>query len=257
MAFRELKKVVISDQNRIRRWFSSDKLQLIVWLTPEGTIMEFQLLYQAGWEDKAINWHYQEGFSHHNVDDGEGKPGRPKMSPILMADGYFNKVDLARSLREEGESLEPAIREFIQEKISTYQFSREITVGEKLQVILFTTPELKLTLGKVSVISLRTSGEVTAFIQQHYQQLCEQEIEFLGAFCWLILQERAFSKVEKDLRKELSCLTGIEPVVEVPIERGMRAIHDYLASVSGKRDLRELGTDFLEKKLEEVIVPKA
>lgn len=255
MAFRELKKVELPDQGKTRRWFSGDKLQLILWLKSDGEIIEFQLLYQAGWEDKALNWHYQEGFSHHNVDDGEGKPGKPKMSPILIADGYFNKVDLSRSLEEEGQSLEPSIREFVHEKILAYQFSKEITVGDKLQATIFTEPELKLTLGRVSVITLESKEEITSFVQQHQEQLSVQEVEFLGSFCWLLHQQKTFSGFEGDMKKELACFTGTESATEKMLERGMQAIRDHLESDSGSKNLKKLGTSFLEKKLEELVVP--
>ena len=84
---RELKQSKFPDRRKIRRWFTSDKLELILWCDLDDGINEFQLLYKSGLEDKAFTWNEQDGFSHHNVDDGEERPGKPKMSPILVADG--------------------------------------------------------------------------------------------------------------------------------------------------------------------------
>ena len=66
-----------------RRWFASEALDLIVWEDADRRVTGFQLCYRVDDDEKALTWRAGRGFTHNRVDDGEGRPARHKMSPVL------------------------------------------------------------------------------------------------------------------------------------------------------------------------------
>lgn len=82
--FVEITRTHRAPNERRRRWFSSQQLDLIVWCHDDGTPESFQLCYDKGRAEKALNWSPQRGFAHYAVDDGESEIGtRHKASPLL------------------------------------------------------------------------------------------------------------------------------------------------------------------------------
>ena len=101
-----------------RRWFSGNFLDLIVWYSEDqNDITGFQLCYRKDQEKKALTWLQDEGYTHTTVDDGEGCPGRHKMSPILIPDGIFNNQSVLELFQEKSKQLDKAVVEFISHKI--------------------------------------------------------------------------------------------------------------------------------------------
>ena len=82
-----------------RRWFSSKKLDLIVWLSPTGSPIGFQLCYDKGQSERAITWTEPDKLTHSQVDSGEVDPLHPKATPILLPDGSFDARLLIERLR--------------------------------------------------------------------------------------------------------------------------------------------------------------
>ncbi len=103
-----------------RRWFTNDFFDLIVWSDKSGKIIGFQLCYQKGTEEKAITWLSNAGFSHKSVDDGESRPGRTKMTPILLPNGEFNKKMVVNFSLERSREIDTEVVNFVYDKLSEY-----------------------------------------------------------------------------------------------------------------------------------------
>lgn len=75
-----------------RRWFTSDTMDLIVWVDESDGPTQLQLCYDKGLHraERALTWKHKTGYTHTAVDDGEAGHGRYKSTPILIADGSFN-----------------------------------------------------------------------------------------------------------------------------------------------------------------------
>jgi len=112
--FRELQRVAQVPGEPHRRWFEDDGLDLVIWLSPEGTIVGVQLAYEKGTNrERALTRFKGRGFSHMRVDDGENQPGKYKMTPILVPDGAFDADELLGVFESASRSLEPAIRQAV------------------------------------------------------------------------------------------------------------------------------------------------
>jgi hypothetical protein len=103
-----------------RRWFSQAGLDLIVWLNADESIHGFQLCYQKDGEERAITWLSDQGFSHKRIDDGEGRPARYKMTPILVPDGTFDKPTVISLFESAAQQLDPDIAAFVSKTLATY-----------------------------------------------------------------------------------------------------------------------------------------
>ena len=118
---RELRGVAQVPGEPHRRWFEDDGLDLVVWSSPEGTIVGIQLSYEKGTNrERALTWFQDRGFSHMRVDDGENQPGKHKMTPILVPDGTFDADELLRIFESASRSLEPAVRDAVGAVIRGY-----------------------------------------------------------------------------------------------------------------------------------------
>jgi len=101
-----------------RRWFTGSYMDLIVWYDDDrSSIFGFQLCYRKGVEDKALTWYRHRGFSHTTVDDGEGRPGQYKMSPIMIPDGVFHSENVHKLFQSKSKLIDQEIVEFVSQKI--------------------------------------------------------------------------------------------------------------------------------------------
>ena len=117
---RELANVRQVEGEPRRRWFSDERLDLVVWQDPGGEIIGFQLCYDKQRGEHALTWMAGLGFSHERVDNGENRPGRYKAAPILVEDGTFNMEEVAPDFLAHSESLEKGLRDFIYKKLLEY-----------------------------------------------------------------------------------------------------------------------------------------
>lgn len=78
-----------------RRWFLDEYFDLILWEDKNGDILRFELCYGKDKDEHALTWDYPANHMHLKVDDGEDRLGIHKMTPILLADGYFDKETIA------------------------------------------------------------------------------------------------------------------------------------------------------------------
>jgi hypothetical protein len=103
----------------VRRWFTDDYFDLIVWYGDEKHPIGFQLCYDKAGRERALTWTRDHGFQHDRVDAGE-TPGHAKMTPIIVADGAFDRTSIARRFQRESMTLDPRIASFIFEKLDSY-----------------------------------------------------------------------------------------------------------------------------------------
>ncbi len=97
----------------LRRWFTSNEVDLIVWFDDAGCALGFELSYDKGRGEHAIAWREGQGYTHWAVDDGEKRPGKPKGSPLLIADGPFDARRLHRTLSALREGLPPEVADYV------------------------------------------------------------------------------------------------------------------------------------------------
>jgi hypothetical protein len=100
-----------------RRWFQGEGIDLTVWQEESGNIVEFELCYKIGWEQRALRWEQPAKYGHYLVDDGENRPGTQKASPVLFHYADFNRDWVAQLFAQESRSLEGKIAKSVYEKI--------------------------------------------------------------------------------------------------------------------------------------------
>jgi len=109
----------IPDEPR-RRWFSDAHFDLVIWTDDSGDIVGFQLCYDRAHAERALTWRRDTGFSHNAVDSGEGRPGRYKAPPILVADGAFDPQTVAAMFLGHSGALDSRSSDFIYYKLLEY-----------------------------------------------------------------------------------------------------------------------------------------
>jgi hypothetical protein len=98
---------------------------LIVWYTPDNSIMGFQLCYGKGVDEHALTWSEGKGFSHNRIDDGEDCPASHKMTPILVPDGIFEKDNVLALFQKESKAIDPELVRIVTETIKKYPQGKE------------------------------------------------------------------------------------------------------------------------------------
>ena len=112
---REIKNVRQHAEEGYRRWFVNDFFDLIVWYN-KGTVTGFQLCYDKTGNERSLTWNRDRGYSHNKIDDGE-VTGHNKMTPILVADGLFDKNSIAEKFRSAGRGIDAELAAFIYNKL--------------------------------------------------------------------------------------------------------------------------------------------
>lgn len=118
--FQEIRNVRQEPGPGRRRWFESDRFDLVVWLEPDERIAGFQLCYDFGRGEHALTWREGAGFAHSAVDTGSASPFK-NCTPILVADGVVPWDDVAACFAARSATLEPALRDFVRERLGRRQ----------------------------------------------------------------------------------------------------------------------------------------
>lgn len=100
-----------------RRWFASERCDLIVWLGEGDAAVGFQLCYDKDAAEHALTWQPQSGFSHMAVDSGEALEGGHKGTPILVPDGHYDAGHIFRAFESEASTLPKELSEFVAAKL--------------------------------------------------------------------------------------------------------------------------------------------
>ena len=95
-----------------KRWFSSLSMDLFIWLNPDDEIISYHLTYNKPYDEKALVWSEEKGFSHFGVDEGD-RPGKHPGSPLLVGGGAVSPRKIIAMLKKNAGELEPAVKDFI------------------------------------------------------------------------------------------------------------------------------------------------
>ncbi|WP_136417491.1 hypothetical protein [Herbaspirillum sp. ST 5-3] len=118
MRLQEITQVRQLPGDRKRRWFTSDTMDLIVWMDAQGDIDGFQLCYDKGRTEKALHWTRDRGLSHMLVDDGEGNGALSyKASPMLRGGAPRDIKKTGMLFEHAAQALPRNIKEFVLSKI--------------------------------------------------------------------------------------------------------------------------------------------
>jgi len=103
-----------------RRWFRDDELDLIVWYREDGSIDGFQLCYGKLNRERALTFREPHSYQHHAIDDGEGPPLGPKMSPILVADGLVDIKRIEKLFSDRAANVPEDLADYVSDNILNY-----------------------------------------------------------------------------------------------------------------------------------------
>jgi hypothetical protein len=95
-------------------------MDLIVWYEKDA-IIGFQLCYDKRGAEKALTWKKKGGYAHNRVEDGEGRPGKYKSTPILVTDGIFQAKSVADNFKEQSTGINSDIVKFVTKKLNEYE----------------------------------------------------------------------------------------------------------------------------------------
>ena len=101
-----------------RRWFSSNDMDVIIWIDENRSIRAFELYYDKNVNEHVLVWRDRSGFSHLAVDDGEQKPVlNYKETPILIPDGVFEADRIMRLFETTREDLPAELFKFVHREL--------------------------------------------------------------------------------------------------------------------------------------------
>ncbi len=83
----------------------------------DGSIFGCQFCYDKRKSEKALTWLPKYGFSHDQVDDGEGLVLPYKRTAVLVADDNFDIVAISRRFHQVSEALPRKVLEFVTGKL--------------------------------------------------------------------------------------------------------------------------------------------
>ncbi len=115
----EFKDVRQRKEEGLRRWFFDDYFDLIIWYDAERQVEGFQLCYEKNYDERALTWLKETGFSHDAIDSGEDVPGH-KQTAILVSDGLFDKKAIASKFKEASKNIDPTVADFVYKKLMEY-----------------------------------------------------------------------------------------------------------------------------------------
>jgi hypothetical protein len=101
----------------VRRWFTSESLDLIIWLDKGATVLAFQLCYGKPLQENALEWRQDSGYSHLKVDDGSTTNMGHKRTPVMHNMGLGNAAALLQQLESVRSHLPEAIFSFVRERL--------------------------------------------------------------------------------------------------------------------------------------------
>jgi len=99
-----------------RRWYTDEDTDLIAWLE-KSRIVGFQLAVPGGTKPNVVTWHEGHGLSVSSLDDGEGRPGRPKGTPVLVAGNAIDSAGVLRHFGTVSAELPGELAELVEQKL--------------------------------------------------------------------------------------------------------------------------------------------
>ncbi len=117
---REVRHVRQVPDDYLRRWFTDEDFDLIIWYKPDRAFHGFQLCYDLAGHAKALTWTEDRGFSHHGLDTGDESP-LANRAPILLPNSHFDAAVVYPRFRSSDQLLPAKIRDFVRKKIEAYE----------------------------------------------------------------------------------------------------------------------------------------
>jgi len=221
-----------------RKWFRSDRLDLVVWYYYDGEIYGFQLTYRDRTGELALTWFKHSGTSHKRVDDGEGRPDRHKMTPILVPDGKLKREWLAAVFREESAELPRDVAARVLAEIDLFDRPPR-DLQERLKARFDTAPAPRLTLGWPSAVVLSSADEVCVYCERNKVELTTQDLESLGALAVVLgLGETRWAPPEMVLPALAEITSRIHVRADelglVAVQQGMENAWRQIAGLEGE-----------------------
>lgn len=103
-ALREIEKTRQIPGEAARRWFTSESMDLIVWLDAQERAESFQLCYGKPLQEHALTWTGGQ-LLHQRVDDGNIESMGHKHTPLLVANGEADTAALLALFNAEAKKL--------------------------------------------------------------------------------------------------------------------------------------------------------
>lgn len=115
-------KAIQTEKNQHRLWFSDQSHDLFIWAGSDDCPHAFQFCYNKLQNEHALHWHQLHGYSHFRIDSGESYEDKYKMSPILLADGDVEPVNIAAEFKIISQKVEPKLADFVYQKLLEYPY---------------------------------------------------------------------------------------------------------------------------------------
>ena len=104
-----------------RRYFVSDFFDLYVWEDKDNHFVGFQLCYDKKNKERALS--YIDGvFTHRGIDTGEANVGENR-TPILVADGVFNKEENLNKFIDESKLIDRKVATYVIKMLEEFKAS--------------------------------------------------------------------------------------------------------------------------------------
>lgn len=123
-SMKEIERVRQVPGERPRRWFFSHEQDLLVWLDADGKPVAFQLAYGKYRNEHALRWKAGRGYTHHRVDDGEGRING-KSVPMLFPNGAFAAANVLDKFLEISVEVPREIVDFVAARLREHPEYRE------------------------------------------------------------------------------------------------------------------------------------
>jgi len=128
---REIKSVVQSTPEVIKRWFESDFFDLYLWLRGQQVI-HMQLCYNGGRKDEsAISWKEGLGLFHDGID-----VARRTETPLLESGGAFDAEKVNARFLTESSGLPIEVRKFVLAKLHDFALHGAVKRNQPRRVVV-------------------------------------------------------------------------------------------------------------------------
>ena len=109
-----------------RRWYTDNDNDLVVWLE-QHRITGFQLLVPGSCGRTVVTWHEGERPTVAGLDDGEGRPGRAKMTPILIHQDTIDVGNVLQQFKGISEELPSGLAKLVEDELAELSSAKRIS----------------------------------------------------------------------------------------------------------------------------------
>lgn len=100
------------------QWYSDTHCDLYVWRKLNGEVMRFQFTYNKGTgREEIVEWSGGDVVGHALVDPGDDHP-RTNRTPIIVANGVWDRGTVAEEFEEAAKGIDPEIFQFVLDRLA-------------------------------------------------------------------------------------------------------------------------------------------